>query len=59
MKRTVSYNTAIKLISVCIDSNTIGDAFVGSTILAVLFDLDKEKTLSDLISYRVGKNNES
>ena len=51
MAKTISYNKAVEKIAMIGDTLKI-DGFKQSTILATLFNVDKEKTMDDLANYR-------
>ncbi len=48
MKTTVQYTNAVLTMSQLVH-NRVLDAFVASTVLAVLFDMEKEDTLDSLM----------
>ena len=49
---TLSYKYAVEKISQLVDTKHIKDAFAGSTVLAHLYELEKETTLEDLCDFR-------
>jgi len=49
MKETISYSHAVNAMALCVREKVV-DAFTASTILATMFDREKEDTLDSIIT---------
>ena len=52
MVQTVMMNTAVQALSCAMDLRSGLDAFDASTVLAIMFDIDKDTALDKLLVYR-------
>jgi len=49
MKETISYSHAVNAMALCVREKVV-DAFTASTILATMFDREKEDTLDSIMT---------
>jgi len=49
MKETISYSHAVNAMALCVREKVV-DAFTASTILATMFDREKEDTLDNIMT---------
>ena len=52
--KDVRMEAAMQALSCAMDERTGLDAFCASTVLAIMFDMDKETALDKFIEYRAG-----
>ena len=52
MKELIYYDKAIGALVACVSIGVVSDMFAASTILAVMFEAEKEETLDDLLRFK-------